>query len=206
MTGYADRAVPRMSADIARPITARSLDEIDAAQAPAVLALGDAVYAPELRYKAAVEMLALRRGVTRMLVDNWEHGLQSATRALRAGEDEETIVVALFHDIFDHVEFGATDHGTMIANMMLPYVSDENAWLLKMHVAVLNRHRHYLPDDQRNAGDRYKGHPAYEKTVRFCCDYDAPSFDPDYPSLPIAVFEPMAMRLFAKTPNMRTLW
>ncbi len=205
MTGYADQTI-LTDRDALAPITARSLDEIDAAQAPAVLALGDLVYAPELRYKSMVELLGLRRGVTRMLVDNWEHGLQSASRALLNGEDDETVVVALFHDCFDHLEFASVDHGTMIAEQMLPFISDDNAWMLKMHVEVLNRHRSYLPRERRFAGDRYRGHPAFEKTVHFCANYDALSFDPDYPSLAIDVFEPMAMRLFAAEPRRRQLW
>merc|ERR1711868_189519 len=32
-------------------------------------------------------------------VDLFEHGVQSATRAFRAGEDTETVVCALFHDV-----------------------------------------------------------------------------------------------------------
>jgi predicted HD phosphohydrolase len=41
-----------------------------------------------------------------------EHGLQTATRALRDGADEETIVCALFHDAADY--FTTENHAGVI--------------------------------------------------------------------------------------------
>jgi predicted HD phosphohydrolase len=43
-------------------------------------------------------------------VSLYEHSLQTATRALRAGEDEETVVVALLHDIGELMS--PSSHGT----------------------------------------------------------------------------------------------
>ena len=42
-------------------------------------------------------------------VDLFEHGLQTASRALRGGEDAETVVVSLLHDVFETVV--AKNHG-----------------------------------------------------------------------------------------------
>jgi predicted HD phosphohydrolase len=46
----------------------------------------------------------------------------------------------------------------------------------------------------RNARDRYSGHPYFAACVRFCEKYDQASFDPGYRSEPISFFEPMVRR------------
>jgi len=43
----------------------------------------------------------------------------------------------------------------------------------------------------RNERDRYLGHPHFAETAEFCELYDRNSFDPDYPALPLAEFEPV---------------
>jgi len=163
MTQNSDSSATLRSGVADERITARSLREITEAQARLIVPLGEMVYAPENRHKAMLELLSVRRGATRMLVDNYEHSLQTATRAFRAGEDEETVVVALLHDMADHLEIGMLDHGELAVAMMGPYISDENCWLLKLHVEVLNHNRTYLPADKREARNKYRGHPALEK-------------------------------------------
>jgi hypothetical protein len=64
-------------------------------------------------------------------VSLYEHSLQTATRALRAGEDEETVVVALLHDIGELMS--PSSHGDVANAMLLPYISEKNQWVLKMH-------------------------------------------------------------------------
>ena len=65
-------------------------------------------------------------------VTRYEHCLQAATRAARAGESEEYVVATLFHDIGDRL---APDrHGEMAAAVLEPYVSDEIAWIVR-HLA-----------------------------------------------------------------------
>jgi len=48
--------------------------------------------------------------------------------------------------------------------------------------------------------EQYRGHPAFDKTVDFCERWDQESFDPSYDTLPLAVFEPMLRRIFAREP------
>ena len=62
-------------------------------------------------------------------VDRYEHSLQTATRALRDGADEETVVVALLHDIGDVL--APDNHSQYAASVLRPYVSEENHWILK---------------------------------------------------------------------------
>ena len=53
---------------------------------------------------------------------------------------------------------------------------------------------HHLGMD-RNLRDQFAGQAVYDQTLEFCERYDAPSFDPDYDTLPLATFEPMLRRV-----------
>ena len=48
--------------------------------------------------------------------------------------------------------------------------------------------------------EKYRGHPAFEKTVDFCEKWDQAAFDPDYDTMPLTAFEPMVQRIFARDP------
>ena len=56
-------------------------------------------------------------------ISRLEHSLQSATRALRAGESEEMIVATLLHDIGD--ELAPMNHSEYAATILKPYVSEQ---------------------------------------------------------------------------------
>ncbi len=51
-------------------------------------------------------------------IDRYQHSLQSATRALRVGADEETVVCALLHDIGDTL--APDNHGDFAAAILKP--------------------------------------------------------------------------------------
>ena len=46
--------------------------------------------------------------------------------------------------------------------------------------------------------DQYRDHPLYDYTLEFIDKYDAPAFDPETETFPLAFFEPMMERVFAK--------
>ncbi len=132
-------------------------------------------------------------------VDRLTHSLQTATRALRDGRDEEYVVCALLHDIGDTL--GAFNHPEIAAAILKPFVSPENHWMVEKHGLFQGHYFfHYLGMD-RNVRDQFRGHPNFERTAEFCEKYDQPAFDPDYESLPLEAFEPMAMKLFAAPKN-----
>lgn len=144
-----------------------------------------------------LEWLREMDGPSPYLITRLEHSLQAATRAERAGEDEETVVSTLLHDIGDVL--APTNHGEVAAAMLRPYVSDRNYWIVKHHGLFQGYYYfHHLGQD-RNARDQYRDHPYYQATVDFCENYDQASFDPDYDWEPLEHFEPMVRRLFAKT-------
>jgi predicted HD phosphohydrolase len=129
-------------------------------------------------------------------VDRLEHSLQTATRAHQGGRDEEYVVCALLHDIGDTL--GAANHADIAAAILKPYVSPENHWMVEHH-AIFQGYYYfdYLGLDA-NLRDQFRGHPAFEETAHFCHAYDQSAFDPAFVSMPLAAFEPMVQRVFAK--------
>ena len=152
--------------------------------------------------ETADRILKFMSGLTETLegyqVSRLEHSLQSATKALRAGEDEEIIVAALLHDIGD--ELAPMNHSEYAAAILKPYVSEKTHWIVEKHGEFqLYYYAHHLGGD-RNKREKYKEHKFYQATIDFCEKYDQSSFDPDYKSLPLKHFEPMVRRIFSRKP------
>lgn len=129
-------------------------------------------------------------------VDRYTHSLQTATRALRDGRDEEYVVCALLHDIGDTL--GSFNHPDIAAAILKPFVSEANHWMVQNH-GIFQGHYffHHIGLD-RDMRDNFKGHPHYERTAEFCALYDNPAFDPKAETLPISEFEPMLRRVMAQ--------
>ena len=129
-------------------------------------------------------------------IDRYQHSLQSATRALRAGERVDVIVGALLHDVADG--FAPENHSEAAAALLAPYVDDETHWVVKHHGLFQGYYYfHHLGGD-RHARDRYRDSPHHEACVRFCAEYDQNCFDPDYDTLPIEAFRPMLDEVFTR--------
>jgi predicted HD phosphohydrolase len=132
-------------------------------------------------------------------VDRMTHSLQTATNAHRGGEDEEYVVCALLHDIGDTL--GSFNHADVAASILKPFVSEENFWMVEKHGIFQGYFFfHYLGLD-RNMREQFRGHPSFERTVKFCDKYDGPAFDPKGETLPLEFFEPMVHRVFEKPKN-----
>ncbi|MGH3502628.1 MAG: HD domain-containing protein [Nocardioidaceae bacterium] len=124
-----------------------------------------------------------------------EHSLQAATRAYRAGEDEETVVCTLLHDIGDYL--APANHSEVAAAVLRPYVSEKNYWIVKHHGVFQGVYYFHFQGDDPHARDRWRDHPWYQATVDFCANYDQCSFDPDYDWEPLEFFEPMVRRVLS---------
>jgi len=129
-------------------------------------------------------------------ISRLEHSLQAATRAHRAGEDEETVVCVLLHDIGDYL--APANHSEVAAAVLRPYVSEKNYWIVKHHGDFQGVYYFHFLAAEPNARDRWKDHPYYQATVDFCANYDQNSFDPDYEWEPLEFFEPMVHRVLAR--------
>jgi predicted HD phosphohydrolase len=128
-------------------------------------------------------------------VDRLRHSLQTATFAHRGGEDEEYVVCSLIHDIGDTL--GSYNHADIGGAILKPFVSEENHWMVEKHGIFQGYYFfHHLGMD-RNMREKFRGHPAFERTALFCERYDGPAFRPEGETLPLEFFEPMVRRVFA---------
>ncbi|MGH7024555.1 MAG: HD domain-containing protein [Caulobacteraceae bacterium] len=132
-------------------------------------------------------------------VDRLTHSLQTATRAMRDGRDEEYVVCALMHDIGDLM--GPANHAEIGAVIMKPYVSEANHWMMDKHGIFQGYYFFHLIGLDREMRDQFRGHPHYEHCAQFCHLYDQNSFDPDYDTAPLEEFEPMLRRVIAAPKN-----
>ena len=125
-----------------------------------------------------------------------QHGLQSGTRALRDGADLDWVVGALLHDIGDGL--APQNHDKMSAEVIRPFVRWDVAWTVEHHgiFQMLYYGHHYGWD--RNARDQFKDHPVFDNCAEFCERWDQSSFDPDYPTETLEMFEPMVREVFGR--------
>ncbi|RYY28279.1 MAG: HD domain-containing protein [Sphingomonadales bacterium] len=132
-------------------------------------------------------------------IDRLQHSLQTATRAHRDGRAEDYVVMALLHDIGDTL--GSYNHPDIAAAILRPFVSEELHWICEKHGAFQGYYFfHYLGLD-REAREAFRGHPHFEACREFCEKYDQAAFEPAYASEPLAFFEPMVRRIFARPIN-----
>ena len=132
-------------------------------------------------------------------VSRLQHSLQVATRAERAGEDEEMVMVALLHDIGDVL--GPANHSEVAAAVLRPYVSERSHWIVEHHGLFQGFYYFHHQGEDPGARERFRDHPHYQATVDFCERYDQVSFDPAYPTMSLSHFEPMLRRLFSQAPR-----
>jgi predicted HD phosphohydrolase len=128
-------------------------------------------------------------------VDRFTHSLQTATRALRAGRDEEYVVCALLHDIGDTL--GSFNHPDIAAAILKPFISDANFWMVQNHGIFQGYYFFHHIGMDRDMRDQFAGSPYYDHTAEFCELFDGPAFDGKAETLPISEFEPMLRRVMA---------
>jgi predicted HD phosphohydrolase len=128
-------------------------------------------------------------------IDRLQHSLQTATRALRDGRDEEYVVCALLHDIGDTL--GSYNHPDIAAAILKPFISEQNHWMVSHHGIFQGYYFFQFLGLDRDMREQFRGHDWFDYTAEFCAKYDQAAFDPDYDSEPLETFEPMVRRLFA---------
>lgn len=141
-------------------------------------------------------LLELERQVDGFAINQLQHALQTATRALRDGATEEVVVAALCHDIGKAIS--VENHPAIAAEILKPYVSRETYEIIRTHQDFQGRHYYALIGRDPEARRQYEGQPWYELARRFTDEWDQTSFDPEYDTLPLSHFEPMIERVFAQ--------
>jgi predicted HD phosphohydrolase len=129
-------------------------------------------------------------------ISRLEHALQTATRALRDGADDDWIVAALTHDIGDGL--APQNHDRFAAEMLRPFVREECTWVVEHHGAfqLVYYAQHYGWNQFER--EKYRDSQFYQSCVDFCARWDQASFDPDYASEPLDSFAPMVERVFSR--------
>ncbi len=142
-------------------------------------------------------LLQLEEQVDGFQINQLQHGLQTATRAVRDGAPEEIIVAALCHDIGKVISID--NHAAIGAEILKPYVSEETYQIIRTHQDFQGRHYYHLMGKDPEARNQYKDEPWYEMAERFTDEWDQASFDANYETLPLSYFEPMIERVFAQS-------
>jgi hypothetical protein len=124
------------------------------------------------------------------------HCIQSASRALHAGLEEEIVLACLLHDF--GMALARPDHGWWSAQLIEPYVSEKIAWAVRFHQALRFYPDaavgygypelylalfgpDYRPPEHIEAAYRYaRNHPWY-MAARSVTLFDDYSFDPEAP-------------------------
>jgi len=85
--------------------------------------------------RVADSVLAMLRSLSGIVdgfaVDQLTHCLQTATRAERAGADDEVVVASLCHDVGKAVS--VINHPAIAAEILKPYVREEVYWMILTH-------------------------------------------------------------------------
>ena len=130
-------------------------------------------------------------------VDQLTHSLQTATRAERAGADDEVVVASLCHDIGKAVS--VPNHPAIAAAILKPYVRPEVSEMIRIHQDFQGRHyyHHFGGDPDAREQHREALDPeTFALAERFADDWDQTAFDPDYDTLPLEHFEERVRQVF----------
>jgi predicted HD phosphohydrolase len=139
----------------------------------------------------------LEEQVDGFAIDQLQHGLQTATRAVRDRADDELIVAALCHDIGKVIS--VENHPAIAAEILRPYVSDETYEIVRTHQDFQGRHYYALMGRDPEERRRYEGMPWFQLACKFTDEWDQASFDPNYETLPLEHFQPMIERVFSSS-------
>jgi predicted HD phosphohydrolase len=149
--------------------------------------------------ESVLAMLRSLAGITdAFAVDQLTHCLQTATRAERAGADDELVVASLCHDVGKAVS--VANHPRIAAEILRPYVRDDVRWMVEVHQDFQGAHYFAHLGGDPAARAAHVGHPAYALAEQFADEWDQVAFDPGYDTLPLEHFEERVRARFA-TPH-----
>lgn len=146
-------------------------------------------YMPQLPSRILSHLRILGGDYGGFAVDRLTHCLQTATRAYHANKDDEYVLCALIHDIGDTL--GSFNHADVASAILKPFVSERNHWMVSNHDVFQGYYFfHHLGLD-RDLREKFRGHEHFDFTAEFCHEFDQPSFDTGYATLPLEHFAPL---------------
>lgn len=131
--------------------------------------------------------------------DQLTHCLQTATRAERAGADEEVVFASLLHDVGKAIS--VPNHPAIAAEIIRPYVRPAVYDMIRVHQDFQGRHYYHHFGGDPDARERHRAEldaDTFALAERFADEWDQTAFDPDYDTLPLEHFEPLVRRVTAK--------
>jgi predicted HD phosphohydrolase len=143
--------------------------------------------------KALVE---LDEGLSGYQISRLGHSLQAATRAWRAGADDDWVVCALLHDIGDI--YAPYNHDEYAAAILRPFVREQCAWVVEKHGDFQRLYYAHHTGGDPNSREKYRDHRYFEDCEAFCEAWDQSSFDPAYGYEQVEFFRPMVEAVFAR--------
>lgn len=149
-----------------------------------------------------LDLLRTSATLTIFDTDHLTHQLQTATRAYRAGADDEVVVAALFHDVAELT--AGPNHGMVAAELLRPYVREDIYHVVRTHSDFQGRYYYEHLGLDRTMYLRWADEPWYGLALCFSDDWDQAAFDPDYDTRPLSFFEPMVRRILAEPVRLRT--
>ena len=153
--------------------------------------------------RVAEHVLGLLRSLAEITdgfaTDQLTHCLQTATRAERAGADDEVVVASLCHDIGKAIS--VPGHPQIAAAILAPYVRPEVHKMILVHQDFQGAHYYHHfggnPDARETHRDALTD-DEWALAARFADEWDQKAFDPDYDTLPLEHFEERVRTVFAK--------
>ncbi len=153
----------------------------------------DRLLRPGRRAEQVLALLATLDGVRSAGdVSELDHALQMATRAERAGADEDLVLATLLHDIGK--VFGDAGHGAIAAALLEPHLRPEVVEVVRHHEAFTARHWSPVEEGRPDPRDRFEDEPWFPLAQQFVDEWDMASFDKDYEAEPLSHFEPLVKR------------
>jgi predicted HD phosphohydrolase len=181
-------------------MTATSFTRMDESTAEQWAVIG--VETMQNQPRVAESVLGLLRSLSSVTdgfaTDQLSHGLQTASRAERAGADDEVVVASLCHDIGKAIS--VPNHPAIAAEILKPYVRDEVYKMILVHQDFQGQHYYHHFGGDPDAREKHRDTLAadeFELAARFADEWDQTSFDPDYETLPLEHFEPKVREVFA---------
>jgi predicted HD phosphohydrolase len=121
-------------------------------------------------------------------IDRLKHSLQTATRAAKAGRDDEYVIGDTL---------GSFNHPDIAAAIVKPFVSEQNHWIVEKHGIFQGYYFFHHIGLDRDMREQFRDHPWFDAAAEFCAEYDAPAFDPKGETFALDEFEPMLRRVMA---------
>lgn len=132
-------------------------------------------------------------------VSQLEHALQTATRAMASGADDQYVVAALLHDIGDSL--APTNHGDVAAAIVKPFVDERTWWVVKYHPVFQAQFYYPTLGKVWDPPSWIVEHEHAAATQEFCEKFDEPAFSETFSTRPLEYFEPVLRRVLSTPLN-----